>query len=86
MKRDDEAAGRPTQRPLHGVGAALPRKEDPRFLHGRGQYVGDFQRNSNANTLQVISESRYGIRIFHKNHVGDLRDNAPSGTIPLSTL
>src|SRR5688500_20082454 len=26
-----------------GVGAAIPRKEDDRFLRGRGQYVGDIR-------------------------------------------
>ena len=26
-----------------GVGASLPRKEDARFLHGRGRYVGDLK-------------------------------------------
>jgi carbon-monoxide dehydrogenase large subunit len=26
-----------------GVGARLPRKEDDRFLHGRGQYIGDIR-------------------------------------------
>ena len=26
-----------------GVGASIPRKEDDRFLHGRGRYVGDIQ-------------------------------------------
>jgi carbon-monoxide dehydrogenase large subunit len=27
----------------HGVGASLPRKEDARFLHGRGEYVADLR-------------------------------------------
>jgi carbon-monoxide dehydrogenase large subunit len=27
----------------HGIGASLPRKEDDRFLRGRGQYVGNIQ-------------------------------------------
>ncbi len=27
----------------HGIGASVLRKEDDRFLRGRGQYVGDFQ-------------------------------------------
>src|SRR4030095_10426764 len=27
-----------------GVGASLPRKEDRRFLTGRGQFVGDIRR------------------------------------------
>ena len=26
-----------------GIGASLPRKEDHRFLHGRGNYVGDMR-------------------------------------------
>ena len=26
-----------------GVGARLRRKEDERFLHGRGQYIGDLR-------------------------------------------
>ncbi|MET0211133.1 MAG: xanthine dehydrogenase family protein molybdopterin-binding subunit [Burkholderiaceae bacterium] len=30
-------------RPAHGVGASLPRKEDQRFMTGRGQYVGDIR-------------------------------------------
>jgi carbon-monoxide dehydrogenase large subunit len=28
---------------MHGVGARLPRKEDDRYLRGRGQYIGDIQ-------------------------------------------
>jgi len=27
----------------YGIGAAVLRKEDERFLHGRGQYVADFR-------------------------------------------
>lgn len=27
----------------HGIGASVPRKEDDRFLRGRGQYVGDIR-------------------------------------------
>src|SRR5882757_5824461 len=27
----------------YGIGAAVLRKEDDRFLHGRGQYVADFR-------------------------------------------
>jgi carbon-monoxide dehydrogenase large subunit len=27
----------------HGIGASVPRKEDDRFLRGRGQYVGDYR-------------------------------------------
>ena len=27
----------------HGVGASLLRKEDARFLHGRGEYVADLR-------------------------------------------
>ena len=27
----------------HGIGASVPRKEDHRFLRGRGQYVGDIR-------------------------------------------
>ena len=34
-------AGRSVVREGHGVGASLRRKEDARFLRGRGQYVGD---------------------------------------------
>jgi len=34
---------KPNDLPLHGVGAALQRKEDERFLHGRGQYVADIR-------------------------------------------
>src|SRR5882724_11841971 len=30
--------------PAFGVGASLRRKEDGRFLHGRGRYVGDITR------------------------------------------
>ncbi len=29
--------------PVHGVGASLRRKEDARFLAGRGQFVGDIR-------------------------------------------
>src|ERR1700687_1813101 len=27
----------------YGIGASVPRKEDDRFLRGRGQYVGDYR-------------------------------------------
>src|SRR5262249_44274892 len=29
--------------PKYGIGASVPRKEDDRFLRGRGQYVGDIR-------------------------------------------
>jgi len=29
--------------PATGIGASVARKEDERFLRGRGQYVGDFR-------------------------------------------
>jgi hypothetical protein len=32
---------KPNDLPLHGVGAALQRKDDERFLQGRGLYVAD---------------------------------------------
>jgi carbon-monoxide dehydrogenase large subunit len=34
---------RTTAMTTHGIGAAVLRKEDERFLHGRGQYVADFR-------------------------------------------
>ncbi|MBT5768107.1 MAG: xanthine dehydrogenase family protein molybdopterin-binding subunit, partial [Rhodospirillaceae bacterium] len=37
-----------------GIGQPVPRKEDPRFLTGRGQYVGDhrFPNESHAIVLR----------------------------------
>ena len=37
------AASKPRLEKEQGVGASLPRKEDDRFLRGRGRYVGDIQ-------------------------------------------
>src|SRR5690348_14123991 len=33
----------PTETPVRGMGHSVKRKEDPRFLRGRGHYVDDFK-------------------------------------------
>ena len=38
MEADETHSGAAT---THGIGASVLRKEDDRFLRGRGQYVGD---------------------------------------------
>src|SRR6516162_9283186 len=42
---DGQAAERGAASPMteKGIGARLPRKEDERFLRGRGQFVGDIK-------------------------------------------
>jgi CO/xanthine dehydrogenase Mo-binding subunit len=40
----------------HGIGASVLRKEDDRFLRGRGQYVGDIRM---AGTMPGLSKSMF---------------------------
>ena len=42
--RRDEPAGRTDARPFEGIGASVRRKEDLRFLSGRGHYTDDINR------------------------------------------
>jgi aerobic carbon-monoxide dehydrogenase large subunit len=67
---------------VHGVGASVLRKEDDRFLRGRGQYVGDF-RVPGAREVAFVRSSvahgriRYvGIPDKHKNAVFTAKDLA----------
>ena len=39
----------------HGIGASVPRKEDDRFLRGRGQYVADIRMPCMADIAFVRS-------------------------------
>ncbi len=43
-----------------GVGARLQRKEDRRFLHGRGQYIGDFRPDRMSEVAFVRSHVAHG--------------------------
>ena len=43
-----------------GIGAALPRKEDDRFLRGRGEYVGDIQLDGMLEVAFVRSPVAHG--------------------------
>src|SRR5215472_15194433 len=43
-----------------GIGAALPRKEDDRFLRGRGEYVGDVQLDGMLEVAFVRSPVAHG--------------------------
>lgn len=46
--------------PSHGVGASLPRKEDARFMTGRGQYVGDIRLPGMLDVAFVRSPVAHG--------------------------
>jgi aerobic carbon-monoxide dehydrogenase large subunit len=50
-----------------GIGASLPRKEDHRFLHGRGNYVGDMRLSGMKELAFVRSpHARATITAVHK--------------------
>ena len=58
----------------HGIGASALRKEDERFLRGRGQYVSDFRLPGIRDVAFVRSTVAHG-RIRHV-HVPDQHRNA----------
>jgi aerobic carbon-monoxide dehydrogenase large subunit len=58
----------------HGIGASALRKEDERFLRGRGQYVSDFRLPGMRDVAFVRSTVAHG-RIRHV-HVPDQHRNA----------
>ncbi len=47
--------------PAHGIGASLRRKEDERFLHGRGQFVGDLRLPGMLDVAFVRSPVAHGL-------------------------
>ncbi|MDB5998843.1 MAG: aldehyde oxidase and xanthine dehydrogenase molybdopterin binding protein, partial [Rhizobacter sp.] len=47
-------------KPAHGVGASLPRKEDERFMTGRGQFVGDIRLPGMLDVAFVRSPVAHG--------------------------
>jgi carbon-monoxide dehydrogenase large subunit len=54
-------------KPQHGVGASLRRKEDARFLAGRGQFVGDLQLPGMLEVAFVRSPIAHGrLGAIHK--------------------
>ena len=63
-----------------GVGASVARKEDDRFLRGRGQYVGDFRHPGIRDVAFVRSSVAHarirdiGIPAHHKDAVFTARD------------
>jgi hypothetical protein len=44
-----------------GIGASIPRKEDARFLRGKGQYVADFHMPGTMEIAFVRSPIAHGI-------------------------
>ena len=52
-----------------GVGARMPRKEDDRFMRGRGQYVADIRLAGLQDVAFVRSPLAHG-RINHDAHLG----------------
>jgi carbon-monoxide dehydrogenase large subunit len=58
----------------HGVGKSVARKEDERFLRGRGQYVADFRFPDMREVVFVRSSVAHG-RIRHV-HIPDAHKNA----------
>src|ERR1700674_5763881 len=64
----------------HGVGASVARKEDDRFLRGRGQYVADFRLPGARDVAFVRSSVAHGrirhvhIPSEHKNAVFTAKD------------
>ncbi len=81
--------GRPT-----GVGASLLRKEDERFLHGRGRFLGDiemprmldvaFLRASFAHGRIIAFEKPEGFenRVFIGQDMADVRRIEPTSNVP----
>lgn len=75
----------------YGIGASAPRKEDDRFLRGRGQYVGDFQLAgtrdvafvrspvAHARLIGVNIPQRYAEAVFT---AGDMTDVRPIVSAP----
>jgi carbon-monoxide dehydrogenase large subunit len=76
---------------VHGVGASVPRKEDDRFLRGRGQYVGDFHVPGAREVAFVRSSVAHGrirhvdIPDKHKNAVFTAKDLAGAKPIRAAT-
>src|SRR5262245_38666963 len=67
-----------------GVGASVLRKEDDRFLRGRGQYVADF-RLPGAREVAVVRMSVAHARIRHV-HVPDTHKRAVFTADDLSSV
>ena len=49
-----------------GVGASLTRKEDDRFLRGRGQYVGDIRLAEMKDVAFVRSPDKHSIELLQR--------------------
>jgi aerobic carbon-monoxide dehydrogenase large subunit len=75
----------------HGIGACVARKEDDRFLRGRGQYVADFQVPGAREVAFVRSSVAHGrirhVRIpdAHKNAVFTAKDLADVRPVQAAT-
>src|SRR5687767_6163350 len=67
---------------VKGIGAALPRKEDQRFLTGRGEFVGDIHRSGMLEVAFVrspLAHARIGAKRKpggFENHVWFMEDLA----------
>jgi carbon-monoxide dehydrogenase large subunit len=78
----------------HGIGASVPRKEDDRFLRGRGQYVADvrmpglrdvaFVRSpvAHARLVGIDVPERYRDAVFTARDMADVRPIVSSPPLP----
>jgi carbon-monoxide dehydrogenase large subunit len=77
-----------------GIGARVPRKEDARFLHGRGSYVSDmmlpgqsevaFLRSpvAHGRILAIRKPPDYAASVFVRADLAEVAPIAPSSTLP----
>jgi aerobic carbon-monoxide dehydrogenase large subunit len=87
-------AGQAAQAATLGVGASLRRKEDARFLHGLGRFVGDITRPSmlevaflrspvaHARLLGVTKPAGAEKRVFTLADLGDVRTIRANSALP----
>jgi hypothetical protein len=74
MNESDQAHLR--VKPAHGVGASLLRKEDERFMTGRGVYVGDIRLPGMLDVAFVRSPVAHG-RLGANTKPARLHDGRP---------
>ena len=77
-----------------GIGARVPRKEDARFLHGRGSYVSDMMLPGQSEVAFLRSPVAHGrilavrkppdhvASVFVRADLADVAPIAPSSTLP----
>ncbi len=90
----DQEHGKPGQ----GIGARVPRKEDSRHLHGRGQYVSDMVLPGQREVAFLRSPVAHGIirgirkppnsegRVFVREDLAEAKDIVAPSTLPTYKL